>query len=293
MEYVLENESLRLTVDARGAEAVSLISRAIGDELLWCGDGAVWGRHAPILFPYTGKLPGGALKAKGGTYAGGQHGFARDMTHSLVWKTEDLLILELRADGKTRALWPYDFVLRSIFRLEGKTVHHTLLVENPSEEKLQFGIGFHPAFAVPFDAAHRPEDYVFRFDQPESPLCVSALPDGLLNGSSYYLAANTREIPLTADLFDHDSHCMVNLKSRRLGIVEKDTGRNVTCSIEGFPYCLIWSKPTRPYRFVCIEPWHSLTGEAGASQDWESRPAAAILARGQTWQTTLSTTFDR
>ena len=65
MQYTIENEYLRLTVDTHGAEAVSVVNKATGAEMLWCGDPAVWGRHAPILFPYTGKLTGGKMIAKG------------------------------------------------------------------------------------------------------------------------------------------------------------------------------------------------------------------------------------
>ena len=36
---------------------------------------------------------------------------------------------------------------------------------------------------------------------------------------------------------------MVNLRSKSLAIVEKDTGRRVSCDIEGYPYVLIWSQP--------------------------------------------------
>ena len=51
------------------------------------------------------------------------------------------------------------------------------------------------------------------FDELESPLCVSCLPNGLLNGTDYhYLARNTHTVPLTDDLFDYDSHCMLNLR---------------------------------------------------------------------------------
>ena len=78
MRYSIENDTLRLTVDTHGAEAVSVIHKPTGAELLWSGDPSVWGRHAPILFPYTGKLTGGKMIAKGVEYAGGQHGFARD-----------------------------------------------------------------------------------------------------------------------------------------------------------------------------------------------------------------------
>ena len=81
------------------------------------------------------------------------------------------------------------------------------------------------------------------FDGVESPLCVSAQPDGLLNGQSYYLARNVEAIQLTDDLFDSDSHAMVNLRSAHVSVIEKDTGRSVICDVSDFPYTLIWSAP--------------------------------------------------
>ena len=60
MQATIHNEFLTLTVDTHGAEAVSL-KNAAGEEMLWQADPAVWGRHAPILFPWTGKLTGGAF----------------------------------------------------------------------------------------------------------------------------------------------------------------------------------------------------------------------------------------
>ena len=57
MQATIHNEFLTLTVDTHGAEAVSL-KNAAGQEMLWQADPAVWKRHAPILFPWTGKLTG-------------------------------------------------------------------------------------------------------------------------------------------------------------------------------------------------------------------------------------------
>ncbi|MDD4850019.1 MAG: aldose 1-epimerase family protein [Gemmiger sp.] len=292
-QFTIENEALRLTVAAHGAEPVSVVDKATGAEMLWQADPAVWNRHAPILFPYTGKLTEGKMIAKGKEYPGGQHGFARDMEHCLAEKTDTTLTLVLAADEKTKALWPYDFVLRSHFVLEGRTVHHTLTVENPTEPLLRFGIGYHPAFVIPFDDAHTTADYELRFAGEESPLCVSALPHGLLSGKSYFLARNTESIPLSDHLFDADSHCMVNLQSKTLALVEKDTGRQVRCDIAGYPYVLLWSAPSTPLKFICIEPWHSLPGEEGGPLEWEHRPCTASLHPGESWQTTLSTTFER
>ena len=85
---------------------------------------------------------------------------------------------------------------------------------------------------------------------------------------------------------------MTNLNSSTLGIYEKDSGRAVVCSIKNFPYTLIWSKPGEP-KFVCIEPWHSLPSAEKSSTEWTEKPAAAILAPGQKWSTTLSTRFVR
>ena len=293
MQATIHNEFLTLTVDTHGAEAVSL-KNAAGEEMLWQGDKAVWGRHAPILFPWTGKLPGGAFTWQGKTYKAGQHGFARDLEHTLLRAEGDTIQLELRSDEAIRAeRFPFDFVLTSIFRLEGKTVHHTLRVENPGEGELRFGIGYHPAFAIPFDGQHTTADYEFRFDQPESPVILDARPNGLLSGKCYYQWKNADRIPLTDDLFANDSFCMAGLRSSTLGIWEKDTGKNITCSIAGYPYTLIWSAKSEKIHFVCIEPWHSLPSAETDPQDWDQRAAAAVLAPGQSYSTTLSTTFDR
>ena len=233
MQATIHNEFLTLTVDTHGAEAVSL-KNAAGQEMLWQADPAVWKRHAPILFPWTGKLTGGAFTHKGKTYPGGQHGFARDVEHTLLCAEGDTIRLELRSDEKSKAeRFPFDFVLTSTFRLEGRTVHHTLTVTNPADaaEELRFGIGYHPAFRIPFDDQHTTTDYEFRFDQPESPMILDAYPNGLLTGKCGYRWKNEQSIPLTDDLFENDSFCMAGLRSRTLGIYEKDTGKGIVCNV--------------------------------------------------------------
>ena len=131
MRYSIENDTLRLTVDTHGAEAVSVIHKPTGAELLWSGDPSVWGRHAPILFPYTGKLTGGKMIAKGVEYAGGQHGFARDVEHAMTRHTADTLEFELHANPETLPKWPYAFVLRSTFVLDERDAE---VIEQAADE---------------------------------------------------------------------------------------------------------------------------------------------------------------
>ena len=291
-EFTIENEYLKVTVTTWGAQVKSVIRKCDGVEHMWQADKSVWGYHAPILFPHAGKVAENIIEAKGNRYPATQHGFARLMEHTFVDQTADTIILELCSNEETLAKFPYEFRLVSTFTLEGDTLHHTLTVENMDEEKLPFGIGYHPAYAIPFDDKHTYADYELRFDRMESPLCVNCLPTGLVQKDHYWLGSNITSIPIDENLFANDSHCMVNLSSQTLGIYEKDTGRAVVCDIGDFPYTLLWSKKGEP-KFVCIEPWESLPSPEGGSTKWEEKPQAAILSPGEAWSTTLSTSFVR
>ena len=291
-EFTIENEYLKLTVTTWGAQVKSVIRKCDNVEHIWQADPDVWGFHAPILFPHAGKVVDGKIEAKGQVYESGQHGFARLMEHDFVEQSEDTIVLELCSNEETLAKFPYEFRLISTFTLEGDTVHHTLTVENLDSEKLPFGIGYHPAFTVPFDDKHVATDYELRFSEMESPICLNCLPTGLVQKDHYFLPANITSLAIDEELFANDSHCMTNLKSSTLGIYEKGTGRGVVCNIEEFPYTLIWSKPGMP-KFVCIEPWHSLPSPEGGSIKWEEKAAAAVLQPGEAWSCTRSTSFVR
>ena len=215
-EFTIENEYLKVTVTTWGAQVKSVVRKCDGVEHIWQADKAVWGYHAPILFPHCGKIVDGKFEAKGQVYESGQHGFARTSEHEFVDQTRDTVVLELCSSPETLARVPYEFRLVSTFTLENDTLHHTLTVENLDEEVLPFGIGYHPAFTVPFDDKHEATDYELRFSEMESPICMNCLPHGLLHGNVYYLGSNIQAIPVDERLFVNDSHCMVNLSSSTL-----------------------------------------------------------------------------
>ena len=293
MEYILENELLKVTVTTWGAQVKSVIRKDDGVEHIWQADKSVWGYHAPVLFPFTGRLKDGKLIAKGRAYDfPTPHGFTRTSEHTFVYQNRHTLVLQITDTPETLEKWPFKFRFMSAFTLEGDVLHHTLTVENRDEEELSFGIGFHPAFTLPFDENHTYGDYELRFDKNESPICLEMSPRGLVTGNTYFLNNNLNTIPITEELFANDSHCMIGLQSDTLGLYEKDTGRGVVCSIKNFPYCLIWSKPGEP-KFVCIEPWHSLPSREEGGYEWDQKPAASVLQPGASWSTTLSTAFVR
>lgn len=270
-----------------------MVKKETGEEMLWQADPAVWNRHAPILFPYCGRLKGGAFTHNGVSYEGGQHGFARDMEHALVEQSGDSVTLCLEANVLTMEKFPFAFKLFSTFRLEGVTVHHDIRVENDGGEVMPFAFGYHPAFLCPFDAAHKAEDYVLRFDTPQTPTVIeTGEDDGLVTGATRVYFESETDIPLHDGMFDHDSTCFSRLTAGSLSIVEKETGRRVSVGIEGYPYVLIWSAKG-PVRYVCIEPWNGLPDARTASGIWEEKPDTVRLAPGESWSTGLAMTFAR
>ena len=292
--YTIENDLLKVSVTTWGAQICSAVRKCDGVEHIWQANPDVWGYHGPVLFPYAGKLTDGKLCARGQVWENApQHGFARNLEHTLVRQSSDEIVLELVDTPETLAQWPYRFALVSTFRLEGDRLIHRLTVENRDDEDIRFGIGYHPGFTIPFDSSHQCTDYELRFDSPQSPMCLGCLPKGLLNGNCTYFGSNIQTIPITPSLFANDSHCMTGLTAKTLGLYEKGTGRGVECDISGFPYTLIWSKPNWPMEFVCIEPWMSLPGTEEGSTQWSDKPAAATVAPGRSWSVDLAIRFTR
>ena len=66
--HILENEKLQVTIFDRGAELTSVVDKRNDRERLWQADPEVWNRHAPILFPFVGKVANGKYRVNGQEY---------------------------------------------------------------------------------------------------------------------------------------------------------------------------------------------------------------------------------
>ena len=77
-EHIIENDYLKVTIEDKGAELVSVYDKENNEERIWCSNPDVWNRHAPILFPFVGKVNNGVYRYNGKEYEmKTQHGFAR------------------------------------------------------------------------------------------------------------------------------------------------------------------------------------------------------------------------
>lgn len=121
--HILENEAIRLEIADKGAELSRVWDKENHCQRLWSADPAVWNRHAPILFPFVGKVVNGKYRFAGREYEmKTQHGFARDLDFACLEEDGRCLTQSLSASAATRAVYPFGFYL---------LVRHRLDEENP------------------------------------------------------------------------------------------------------------------------------------------------------------------
>ena len=143
----ITNGTLSIAVKDHGAELASV--KCNGREYLWQAHESFWKRHSPVLFPIVGAVWNGEYRSAGNVYKMGQHGFARDMDFTLVSESATEIWYELMWSDDTLRRFPYRFLLKIGYRIEGSSVRVMWHVENPGQTDLPFQIGAHPAFLCP------------------------------------------------------------------------------------------------------------------------------------------------
>ncbi len=281
----IENEHLRVTVSDHGAELASVYDKGLGLERIWCADPSVWNRHAPILFPFVGKVNGGEYRYGGKKYAmKSQHGFARDSEFECVSVGLDSIVHLLTSDAKTREVYPFDFELTVTHRFDPQNPRVLKVqweVRNCSDGEMLYSIGAHPGFAVPALPDESRSMYYLSFPGKEklsyilvSPKTALAVPE-----VSYDLPLEGGLLPIADDLFDRDALIFEKGQVDVVGIARPDKSPYVTMRCAGFPFLGVWSKPTG--RFVCLEPWLGRTDDDGFAGELQDKAGEQALKAGE------------
>ena len=264
MFVTLENSVLRVEVDTFGAELASIVHKETGRECLWQADPAVWKRHAPVLFPYCGKLKNDRFVAEGAEYQGLQHGFARDLPHKLVCQDHDIVVLRLENSAETAELYPYQFALKTTYQLQKNTVLCKHKVISYSTVPMYFSIGFHTGLACPFVPGTCAEDYRVVFEKEEPMTRLFSTPQGLIEPREETVCYDDGTIPVTRGGFA-GSLILRHVHSSYIQLEEVSSGDYIRIRGTNSPYTVIWSAPDDDTRLVCIEPWYGMgdTTDAG------------------------------
>ncbi|MFM2414564.1 MAG: hypothetical protein RI911_257 [Candidatus Parcubacteria bacterium] len=249
--FSLLNSHLQVEIAEQGAEVRSVKSLLDNTEYLWWADAAHWSRSAPILFPIVGKLKNDVYTLNEIPYNMRQHGFARDMKHSILNKSDDQISYILEATDETKKVYPFDFELYTHYKLIDKTLFITYEIVHVFGNPLPYAFGTHPAFLL----GHG--DTAPRVTSSESlPESISYLQNGLLADDTTNYEHEAKSLSIAQHTFNNDALIFKNYNPKSWNLLRSD-GKQVTIETRDFPHSALWSKPGAP--FVCIERW---TGHA-------------------------------
>lgn len=257
----------------------SLVNKADGRECLWQGDTAYWKWHAPICFPIVGLVQEGTTTADGRPVRLTVHGFARDRRFRLLRRWPNELIYELRSDAESLAVYPYVFALRVGYTLEGNRVKTTYEVENMDGQTMYFSVGAHTAFLCPVDEQGEFDDLELVFPG-EDRLERSLFQGEFLSGRKETVQLYHGALPLQQKLFARGVLALLQMKTKRVQLRQKHSGKGIEVEFEDFPYLGIWTKADGA-PFVCIEPWHGVTDGLQKTSFEEKAGLCSLAANGK------------
>ncbi|ANH80274.1 aldose epimerase [Niabella ginsenosidivorans] len=288
--HEIRNDYIKISVAEHGAELQSLTDTATGQEYIWSGDPAVWGKHSPVLFPIVGSLKENTYYYEGKPYQLGRHGFARDMDFSLSEQRPEALVFTLKSAEATLKNYPFPFELDIRYQLQEKTVLVTYNVKNTGRGDMWFSIGAHPAFKLPLFEGDAYVEYHLEFEKTENAGKWPILEGGLIAEAPVPFLENTNKLPLNKNLFVKDALVFKDLQSEKIALVSDKTGKGFVFSWKQFPFFGIWAAPGAD--FICLEPWCGIADSTGSSQELTQKEGINRLEAGghfkRTWSVTIN-----
>ncbi|MCZ4243284.1 aldose 1-epimerase family protein [Pedobacter punctiformis] len=276
----LENDYLKVSLAAKGAELQSLFSKETKIEYLWNADPKYWAKHSPVLFPIVGALKDESFIYKGKNYHLPRHGFARDQVFSAQKISETEAIFTLSQTKDTLKIYPFHFNLKLKYQIIDQKLNLTYEVINTGTDDLLFSLGAHPAFAVPNTPDTVYEDYYLAFNSDEK-LTYWKLDGGLVANETDSIELGGHKLNLKHNLFYNDALVFKTMQSNCISLLNTKNEFGLHFHFEDFPFFGIWATPDAP--FVCLEPWCGVADGVNHIQQLEYKEGINRLEKGETW----------
>lgn len=269
-DLILRCGDMTAHVNAFGAELKGLALNGL--EYLYDGDPFYYGRTSPTLFPVVGRFLSDTYYEGNRAYHMDMNGFAMNRNFVTERQSDSAATFRLCADERTRASYPFAFVLRVTYALDGRGISVTYAVENHGAEDMPFCLGCHTAYRWPLLDGEDPNDYALRFEREES--LVSFNPfnwreEGFVSGKAR---------PLSHALFENYTRSMTHIRSEWIELAHAQSGHGVRIHRAEMPYLAMWTLPDEGARFVCLEPCTGV--HAGAATTLHERDGSITLRPG-------------
>lgn len=291
MTHTLSNDLLTVSIQDAGAQLCSVRS-AGGTEYLWQADPAVWGRHAPLLFPLIGRLQDSQYTLDGRAWSISTHGFARDAQFQVSEQGPTALSFQLEDSEETRRVYPFSFVLTVTYTLEGSRLTKAHRVENRSAVPMLYELGGHDGFRTPLEPGETMADYAVTISGVEELRPYGMDSRCMLTIGEARFPLEGGRIPLCPRVFGLDTIVLDLEGERRAALVDRSGRERVVVECPDFPYLGLWTAD-KPFDtgYFCIEPWSALPDAVFVGRGLEDKAGIRRLEPGGVHVLTYTTTF--
>lgn len=242
---IIKSDRLVVAIDSYGAQITSV--KKGEKEIMWQADPEYWGKTAPVLFPFVGRLKDDQYLAGGNMLKMNQHGFLRERIFTIINQDVNSVTFEYTSTLADFNVYPVDFTVQITYRVLGSSVTTNYKVINNSNYPMPYQIGGHPGFNV--DSV---DDLVVEFE-PQT-VTKHYFRDAL---QSYTETTELNTLNLSYDLINQNIPCYSDFSSNKLTI--KQNGVDfLKFEFDSMKYLAIWSPEYKNAKFVCIEPWNGI-----------------------------------
>lgn len=281
MNITLHNKHLTVVLSTLGAEVQS-ITTAKGTELMWQADPAVWGRHAPLLFPIIGRLRDQSYTLNGKPISISQHGFARDSEFTVERQSDHAVTLSLSDSEATRAVYPFSFRLSITYRLKGASLTKSHTVTNCSKGPMPYEIGGHDGFCTDWPGGGTMSDYSIAFPGLDAIQPFGMDENCFLTPEKLDYPLTDGALPLPPRVHGLDTVVLEGLKTKQVTLQSKKCPLRLTLDFADFDYLGIWTKPVDfDTNYVCIEPWTTLPECSFVGSELTDKAGIRVLGSGE------------
>lgn len=288
MRYTLENNRFKVVLDSMGAEIKSVWDKQLELEHMWSGDPAYWGKTAPFLFPFIGKLEKERFIYEGKVFPADKHGFGQRVEYEVTEQTADRICFRIRDTDATREKYPFSFALEIVYILQADGIREDWSVKNTGDKPMYFSVGGHAAFACPplrqGVKGGRVGQKIRLYGVGEkTELRSLRLNDrGVITEEFWLVKLDKGCFEITEGLFDGDALIFDRAGITAAALCDAQDREYVRVECDA-PVWGIWSHPDSGAGYVCLEPWYGICDYAGYEGELSERPHTQELSPGETW----------
>ncbi len=286
----IENDFLKVEVNLYAGTLKSVFDKTTGEELLWQGEERSWADRDIVIFPMIARLQDRFYEVDGKRYDMQIHGIAYYSTFEIFEQTKDSITLILTSSEQTKKVYPFDFTLKVIRRLEAKSLITTFEVTNNSEVIMPFALGGHPAIKIdytPLDGTIDTSGNYLIFDTPK------LLSLYTLNSTNEFITGlaepeKVKKLELSKSLFKNDALIYKGFEGGL--ILKRRNGRQIRFELGTPPVLAFWSHAVYG-GYVCIEPWFGLPDTQPSTRELAKKPLMNMLSPNQCFDYSFTVTL--